>query len=124
LEYITEKVDVFEPNEGPLTSTPLSPDKVYNALINSHKDQDWYRFTLTKKQIVKLMLDRIPESLAIHVELRNKKLQTLQKWSNGQGQKTLLGEKSLLPGTYYVIVTGDRSNRNQTYGLKMKLTNS
>jgi hypothetical protein len=124
LEYITEKVDVFEPNEGPLTSTPLSPDKTYDALINTNKDQDWYRFTLTKKQIVKLSLGRIPESMTIRVELRNKKLQTLQKWSNEEGQKALLGEKSLLPGTYYVIVTGDRYNRNQTYGLKMKLTNS
>ncbi len=120
LEYITEKEDTYEPNEGPLTSTPLTPDKVYNGLINTNKDQDWYRFTLTDKQKVKLSVGHIPDSMAVKIELRNKKLQTLEKWSNGEGQKTLLGEKILLPGTYYVTVTADRYNRNQTYGLRMQ----
>ncbi|MCD9022265.1 S8 family serine peptidase [Cohnella silvisoli] len=124
LEYITEKEDPYEPNDGPLTSTPLSPDKVYNGLINTNKDEDWYRFTLTKTRKVKLSVGYIPDSMRLNVELRNKKLQTLKKWSNGEGRKTLLGEKILLPGTYYVAITADRYNRNQTYGLRMLLTDS
>ncbi|WP_182303081.1 S8 family serine peptidase [Cohnella cholangitidis] len=123
LEYITEKEDLYEPNENPLTSTPLSPDKVYNGLIHTTKDQDWYRFTLTKKQKVKLSIGNIPDTMAIRVELRNKKLQSLEKWSNGEGQKSLLGEKELLPGTYYVKVTADKYNRNQYYGLQLRLAN-
>jgi hypothetical protein len=120
LEYITEKEDAYEPNEGPLTSTPLSPDKVYNGLMNNNKDQDWYRFTFTKKQKMKLTIGHIPDAMAITVELRNKKLQILEKWSNADGQKTLLKEKTLLPGTYYVTITSNRFNRNQTYTLRMQ----
>jgi hypothetical protein len=123
LEYITEKEDLYEPNESPLTSTPLSPDKVYNGLIHTSKDQDWYRFTLTKKQIVKLSVGHLPSAMLFNVELRNKKLQTLEKWNNGDGQKTLVGEKELIPGTYYVKVTADRYNRNQYYGLKLQFSN-
>lgn len=119
LEYITEKEDSYEPNEGPLTSTPLSPDKVYNGLMNNNKDQDWYRFTFTKKQKVKLTVGHIPDAMTITVELRDKKLQILKKWSNADGRKTLLKETTLLPGTYYVTVTSNRFNRNQTYGLRI-----
>jgi hypothetical protein len=119
MEYITEKEDAYEPNEGPLTSTPLSPDKVYNGLINNNKDQDWYRFTFTKRQKVKLTIGHIPDAMTMTVELRNKKLQIIEKWSNTDGQKTLIKEKTLLPGTYYVTITSNRFNRNQTYGLRM-----
>ncbi|WP_239615810.1 S8 family serine peptidase [Cohnella mopanensis] len=124
LEYITEKEDSYEPNESPLTSTPLSINKVYNALIHTAKDQDWYRFTLTKKQKVKLTISNIPNAMAIHVELRNKKLQTLEKWKSDKGQKSLLGERELEPGTYYVKITADGYNRNQYYGLRLQLVNN
>jgi hypothetical protein len=53
--------------------------------------------------------------------LRSKKLQTLKKWNNGEGHKTLVGETTLLPGTYYVTVTANRMNQNQTYGLRIQL---
>jgi hypothetical protein len=122
LEYITEKEDAYEPNEGPLTSTPLLQDKVYEGLIHTNKDQDWYRFMLTKRQKLKLTVGNIPDSMAMKVELRSKKLQTLKKWSSGEGQKSVLGETTLSPGTYYVTVTANRLNRNQTYNLKMQLT--
>ncbi|TFE28981.1 S8 family serine peptidase [Cohnella luojiensis] len=122
LEYITQKEDFYEPNESPLTATPLSPDKVYNGLIHANKDQDWYRFTISKKQLVKLSVGHIPSSMTIRFELRDRKLQTLQKWNNEDGRKTLLGEKLLWPGTYYVKITADRANRNQYYGLRLQLT--
>ncbi|WP_147304183.1 S8 family serine peptidase [Cohnella lupini] len=122
LEYITRKEDFYEPNENALTSTPLSPDKVYSGLMNSNKDQDWYRFTISDKQLVKLSVGHIPNTMAIQVELRNRKLQSLGKWSNGNGQRTLLGEKSLPPGTYYLKITSDRSNQSETYGLRVKFT--
>lgn len=121
LEYITKKQDAYEPNEGPLTSTPLSPNKVYDGLIDSNKDQDWYSMTITRKQKIKLTVGHIPDSMALNVELRSKKLQTLKKWNNGDGHKTVVGETTLLPGTYYVTVTANRMNQNQTYGLRIQL---
>ena len=66
-------------------------------------------------------MGHIPESMALNVELRSKKLQTLKKWKNGVGHQTVVGNTTLLPGTYYVIVTADRFNLNQTYGLRMQL---
>ncbi|WP_373232178.1 S8 family serine peptidase [Cohnella sp.] len=120
LEYITEKEDAFEPNEGPLTSTPLSPDKVYYGLMNSNKDQDWYRFTITQEQKVKLSLGLGSHSNANRVELRDKKLQTLKKWNMGLEQKALFGEIILPPGIYYVTVTSDKAIRNQGYGIRVK----
>jgi len=123
LEYITEKEDFYEPNDTALTSTPISFDKVYNGLIGTAKDQDWYRFTLTKKTKVKLGVTNIPQSMQLNIELRDKKLQTLEKWKNGEGQKTAVGEIALAPGTYYVRVTADRPNRNQYYGLKLQTLN-
>ncbi|MFC5469639.1 S8 family serine peptidase [Cohnella suwonensis] len=120
LEYITEKEDLYEPNEAPLTSTPMSPDKVYNGLISVAKDQDWYRFSLTKKQTVDLSAVTIPERMLLNVELRNKKLQTLMKWSNADGKRSLTGRVELPPGAYYVKVTADRYSRSQYYGLKLQ----
>jgi hypothetical protein len=120
LEYITVKEDFYEPNDSPLTSTPLTFDKVYNSLIQTSKDQDWYRFTLTRKTTVRLTVGHIPQQMQLNAELRNKKLQTLEKWTNGDGQKTLLGESVLEAGTYYVKVTADSYNRNQYYGLKLQ----
>lgn len=124
LEYITEKEDAFEPNEGPLTSTPLSYDKVYYGLMNSNKDQDWYRFTLTKKQKVKVSLGMGSLSSATQVELRNKKLQTLKKWNTKFDQKALFGEITLLPGVYYVTVTSNKAIKNQGYGIRVKYIDS
>lgn len=120
LEYITEKEDLYEPNESALASTPLVLGKTYNALIQSDKDEDWYRFELTKGAKVKLDVTNIPSSLTMNVELRNKKLQTLDKWTGRKEQKTAGGEIKLSPGTYYVQMTADGYNRNQTYRLKLQ----
>ncbi|WP_186438471.1 S8 family serine peptidase [Cohnella terricola] len=117
LEYITDKEDFYEPNDSALTATPLTPDKIHNALIQTAKDQDWFKFQITKAQTVKLDVSHIPAEMKLSVELRDKKLQTLSKWSNGEKEKTLSGEKKLTPGTYHLRVTADRPNRNQYYGL-------
>jgi len=96
---------------------------VYNGLINTSKDQDWYRLTITNKQLIKLSVGHIPNAMNIKVELLDKKLQTLEKWNNGDAQKTLVGERMLSPGTYYVKITADRANKYQYYGLKVQFTN-
>ncbi|MFC5403594.1 S8 family serine peptidase [Cohnella soli] len=121
LEYITEKEDLYEPNDAPLTSTPIVPDKIYNGLIAVAKDQDWYRFSLNKKTTVDLSIVTIPERMLLNVELRDKKLQILNKWSNSDGKRSLTGRIELPPGAYYVKVTADRFNRSQYYGLKLQL---
>ncbi|QTH42360.1 S8 family serine peptidase [Cohnella sp. LGH] len=120
LEYITEKEDLYEPNESALASTPLVLGKTYNALIQSDKDEDWYRFELAKDAKVKLDVTNIPSSLAVNVELRDKKLQRLGKWTGGKEQKTTGGEIKLSPGTYYVQMTADGYDRSQYYGLKIQ----
>jgi len=123
LEYITEKEDLYEPNESALTSTPLVIGKTYQGLIQTTKDEDWYRFVLTKKTKVKLGVANIPSPMVMNVELRDKKLQTLEQWINGKEQKTISGEIMLPPGTYYVQVTADRYNRGQHYSLKLETAN-
>ncbi|MFB9274595.1 S8 family serine peptidase [Cohnella cellulosilytica] len=120
MEYITEKEDLYEPNDSALASTPLAFGKTYNGLIQTSGDRDWYRFTLTKKTKVKLDVANIPPQMKLNVELRDKKLQTLEKWNNGKDQKTAGGEIMLAPGTYYVLVTADGYERNRYYGLKLQ----
>jgi hypothetical protein len=122
LEYITEREDAFEPNEGPLTSTSLSSDKVYNSIMNTNNDQDWYRFTLTKKQTVKLSMGRSMDTNEFQVELQDKKLQILQEWTTRIGQKALFAEMTLEPGTYYVKITANKMIQNQAYGIRLKYT--
>lgn len=124
LEYITEKDDAFEPNNGALTSTPFSPDKVYYGLMNTNKDQDWYRITLKREQKVKLSLGFSSHSSVFHVELRNKKLQTLKKWNTESKQQALFREVTLLPGVYYINVTSDKAIKNQGYGIRVKYINN
>lgn len=120
LEYITQYVDPNEPNEGPLTATPLSSDKAYNGLLPAKNDQDWFRFTITGDEHIKLHLGNLPVSTVTSLELRDKKLQTLQKWSNAGGGTSLEVESNLAPGTYYVTLMTDRPYPNQTYFMKMR----
>jgi len=60
--------------------------------------------------------------MRLTVELRDRKLQTLEKWTNADGRKTLVGGRSLPEGTYYVKITADVANRNQYYGLRLQAT--
>ena len=120
MEYITEKEDLYEPNDSALASTPIVTGKTYNGLIQTAGDRDWYRFVLTKKTKAKLEVANIPPQMKLSVELRDKKLQTIEKWDNGKDQKTAGGEILLSPGTYYVLVTADRYDRNRYYGLKLQ----
>ena len=121
MEYITDKEDNYEPNDAPLTATPMEYGRVYNGLIQSAEDRDWFRFEVDESSKIRLTVGQIPPSMRLSVELRNKKLQTLEKWNNSDGRRTLIGDRSLPPGTYYVRIAGDKADRNQYYGLRLRI---
>ncbi|XID91134.1 S8 family serine peptidase [Paenibacillaceae bacterium WGS1546] len=120
MEYITDKEDPYEPNDNALASTPLASGKLYQGLFHAARDEDWFRFTVGSRQTVKLTVGQIPASMKLKVELRDKKLQTLDEWSSGGTRRTLVAEKPLPPGTYYLKLTADRADRSQYYGLRLQ----
>lgn len=120
LEYITLKTDAYEPNDGALTATPLAIDKVYSGLIGRQTDEDWFKFTISARQKATISLGHIPEGIEAEIELKSKKLQKLDAW-NSDGRRTLIGEKILPAGTYYVVVTANKPDASSLYGLRVRL---
>ncbi|WEK53952.1 MAG: S8 family serine peptidase [Candidatus Cohnella colombiensis] len=120
LEYITQYIDAYEPNNGPLTATPLSDRLVYNGLIDTTADEDWFRFTVTNKKLVKLDLGNIPLNTVARVELIDADQNSIAIWKNVLGATSLEGQRILEKGTYYVVVTANRAFLQQTYDLEMR----
>jgi len=117
LEYITQYEDPYEPNNSPVTATPLVFGERYDGLIATTKDEDWYRFTLNDRNKVQVKLSGIPDGAITTIALRDRKQQTLNTWRNPQDVSKLNGERVLDAGTYYVSITADRAEQNRAYQL-------
>lgn len=117
LEYITQYEDPYEPNDSPVTATPLVAGDRYEGLIASQKDVDWYRFTLSERSRIKVSLSGIADGAIGTVALRDRKQQTLNTWRNPNDASGLSGERVLETGTYYVSVNADFADRNRAYRL-------
>lgn len=117
LEYITQYEDPYEPNNSPVTATPLSSGDRYDGTIATAQDVDWYRFTIGDRQKASVSLEGIVSGMTYSVVLADRKQQTLNIWKNGVNKKELSGERVLEAGTYYVSVAANRGESNQPYRL-------
>ncbi|MFC5531060.1 S8 family serine peptidase [Cohnella yongneupensis] len=120
LEYITQYEDPYEPNNSPVTATPLSYGERYEGLVNPDDDVDWYRFTLSERKKIQLSFGGIADGTVVTVALRDRKQQTLNTWRNAKDNDSLAGERVLEPGTYYMSIEADRAEPNQAYHFIMQ----
>ncbi len=117
LEYITQYEDPYEPNNSPVTATPLVVGERYEGIIATPKDVDWYRFTLNERHKVNVELSGIVDGAIATIALRDRNQQTLNTWGNSKETSELAGERVLEAGTYYVSVAADRAEQNRPYRL-------
>ncbi|MFC5701586.1 S8 family serine peptidase [Cohnella faecalis] len=119
LEYITKYEDPNERNDDALTATPLATGKIYNGLIDTSKDNDWFRFTIDGKREMNISMSNIERTAAVSIALKNQKLQTIHTWKNAAGKQELSGLTVLEPGTYYLSITANSPMSNGLYALKL-----
>jgi hypothetical protein len=121
LEYIAPYEDRNEPNDGPLTATPLTAgaDGRRQGLIGTASDADWFQFALDESNLVRLQLVKIPASVKATMTLYNKRLAELGHWSNAAGAEAIGYRGALNAGTYYVKLTADIPFRQSFYELAL-----
>lgn len=121
LEYITPDVDLQEPNDGPLTATPLTMEKeeVRSGLINPDGDADWFRFRTDGKKQLRVQLGSLPASIRGTVKLYDSRLNLLRSWSSIAQGAAVDGKLDIEAGTYYLTVTADASFSSTSYKLNV-----
>lgn len=120
LEYITLYDDPNEPNDGPLTATPLGSGKAATGLIDRTGDEDWYRFTLAEPSYAELTLDDVPAYARVRAELTDRRLKPLAAWDSQRNLTAGTFGRRLDPGTYYVRITSDTAFRYRYYSLELR----
>ncbi|MCC3377521.1 S8 family serine peptidase [Cohnella sp. REN36] len=122
MEYSTPYEDPNEPNDGPLTATSLSLQAGASAkgLIDEDGDEDWFRFTLTKQEQLRIRLTGIPEGTSATLTLLDKQLNSLDLWSSDPASSGVQAAKSLEAGTYYLKLEADHAFRSPYYQLSVQ----
>lgn len=122
LEYITPYEDLQEPNDGPLTATPLTlaPEDSRSGLIDREGDADWFRFRTEDTKQISVRLSGLPAAVRGTVELYDKNLKLLRTWSGAGKGAPVEGELGTGPGTYYLKVTADAPFRSSYYKLSVR----
>lgn len=123
LEYITSYEDLQEPNDSPLTASPLAlkgQEEIRNGLIDREGDADWFRFRTDERKQIFIRLGGIPESARGTVKLYDKNLKLLNAWSSEAKGAAVTGRLKTGPGTYYISVTADTVIRSSYYRLAVQ----
>lgn len=120
LEYITVYDDPNEPNDGPLTATPLGSGKATTGLIDRTGDEDWYRFILDEPSYAELTLADLPRDARVKAELADRRLNPLETWDSKRNLTEGTFGRRLDPGTYYVRITSDAAFRYRYYSLELR----
>jgi subtilisin family serine protease len=120
MEYTASDQDLNEPNDNPLTATPIAPGTSRKGRIDSASDADWFRFGIDADRFVRLRLAGIPGDAAVRMELTDKKLKTVGRWDSKSGQTALEAGLKLESGTYYVSIASDRPFRSGSYELSLQ----
>lgn len=119
LEYITPYEDLQEPNDGPLTATPLTIDQpeIRSGLIDRAKDADWFRFQTDGTKRIRFRLSSLPASVSGTLKLYDQSLVLLRSWSSADKGEPIDVKLGTAPGTYYIAVTADAAFRDSYYEL-------
>ncbi len=122
LEYITAYEDQQEPNDGPLSATPLTltPSAARQGAIDTSEDKDWYRFSMDESHRIRVRLGNLPDGTKATVRLFDKRLAALQSWSNAADRSFVDGSLELEPGTYYLSIEADRAFNGSYYELTVR----
>jgi hypothetical protein len=104
--------DIHEPNDVLSTSTLIDCNIPIFASINPLNDNDCFKFTLAKADIVTANITQVPSNLSINAKLYGPLPSTYNSIKNitgNTGQSFLISEQ-LQPGEYIICLTGNKAN--------------
>ncbi|OPH51341.1 peptidase S8 [Paenibacillus ferrarius] len=119
IEYTPKLIDPNEPNDKSYQATFAAMNSVYEGLIHSNDDVDWFEFRMTKDGLAQIRLTNIPTSRIMYARLYDSSLKEQGFYRNESGSDQLFIEKTLNAGTYYIKLQANQWFMSQMYRLKI-----
>lgn len=117
VEYTLQYIDPNEPNDRSFQATVVSPDTVYEGVLDRVTDIDYFKFVLTGRQLVHLSVTDVPADREVSVALQNNTLGAIIEQTNGSEGDSVDLTVPLEAGTYYIRLTADQGFRDRMYKL-------
>ncbi|GGF91758.1 hypothetical protein GCM10010916_06370 [Paenibacillus abyssi] len=115
LDYLTVYDDPNEPNDKSYEATAVRADTEYVGVIDKAKDEDWFQLRLTQESIVSMRLNDIPGQVTMTMHSFDKTQKSLFKVTSVNGKTSLVTNRKLSQGNYYVKVTASKPFHHQYY---------
>lgn len=124
----TQTSDPYEPNNKAYQATDLTPDTPLAGVLADAKDQDWFRFKLSKRAEVRLSLSRDANASSIPLVLMDSELKRLamsmpsvNNDANLTGNERA-GQIHLDAGDYYIqLMQPEEASGGGAYRLQLQI---
>ena len=120
IDYSPKLTDPNEPNDRYFQATPVTMGTVYNGLIDTVSDNDWFSFTIREESYVEMSLHDIPKDRVMLIIVYDSRQTQLYININTVTQNELYIREVLQPGTYYVKLGANRAFQHQFYRFAVK----
>lgn len=120
IDYSPKLTDPNEPNDRYFQATPMTVGTVYNGLIDTIDDNDWFSFSVKEESYVEMSLHEIPKDRVMLMTVYDSKQTQLYININTVSQNELYIREVLAPGTYYVKLGANRAFQHQFYRFALK----
>jgi len=117
IEYSPKYIDPNEPNDRAYQAVMMVPGTVYNGVISSNSDQDWFTFKMDAEAVAEFDLTRIPKDRTMTITIYDSAQKMLAAHTSKLGSEQLNVRMALSKGMYYVRLTANSSFQDQMYGL-------
>ncbi len=119
INYLRKYVDPNEPNDRALQATAMTMNQNYQGVLTVN-DVDWFSFKVDQiNSYVTINLSNIPIDRMISLSLLNQVQNQLSKNINTLGNRQMVVNRLLNPGTYYVRLTANQPFDYQMYQIKV-----
>ncbi|UKS26099.1 S8 family serine peptidase [Paenibacillus sp. HWE-109] len=119
IEYTPKLIDPNEPNDKSYQATFAAMNSVYEGLLHTNDDVDWFEFRMAKSGLAQVRLTNIPTSRIMYATLYDSSLKEQSFYRNEAGSDQLFIEKTLDAGTYYIKLQANQWFMSQMYRLKI-----
>jgi len=115
IEYAPKYIDPNEPNDKSYNAVMMVPGTVYNGVISTSSDQDWFTFKMDADAVAEFDLSRIPKDRTMTITIYDSVQKMLAVHTSKLGSEKLNVRMSLNKGMYYVRLTANSAFQDQMY---------